>query len=145
KLKRAAPLLYQQQRRYLGPVDAVKADAGFLAFRTMHLQGRVLGWLLPRATDGKPFREYIYADGETVAGSIVGWNFGEGHLAEELLANIQEQIGFEEGEVRVICVEAQPLLGSTLHWRINDAKKGRLAEGHVELADLMQRKPWDLG
>ena len=146
KLKRAAPLLYEQQRRYLSPVDAVKGDAGFLAFRTMHLQGRVLGWLLPRATDGKPFQEYTYADGETVAGSIVGWNFGEGHLADEdLLANIQEQIGFEEGEVRVICVEAQPLLGSTLHWRINDAKRGRLAEGHVELEDLMKRKPWDLG
>jgi Transmembrane protein of unknown function (DUF3556) len=145
-LKRAAPLLCEQQQRYLSPLDAVKGDAGFLAFRTMHLQGRVLGRLLPQATDGKPFQEYTYADGETIAGSILGWNFGEGHLADEdLLANIQEQIGFAEGEVRVICVEAQPLLGSTLHWRINDAKRGLLAEGHVELSELMERKPWDLG
>jgi hypothetical protein len=43
----------------------------------------------------------------------------------------------------VICVEAQPLLGSTLHWRIVDANTGQLAEGHVELDELAQRKPWD--
>ena len=48
KLKRAAPLLYEQQRRFLPPQQAVQADSGFLAFRTLHLQGRVLGMLLPQ-------------------------------------------------------------------------------------------------
>jgi hypothetical protein len=62
-----------------------------------------------------------------------------------LLTAIQAQCGFEEGELRVICVEAQPLFGSTLHWRINDAKTGKLAEGHVELSELESRKPWDYG
>ena len=146
RLKRAAPLLVEQQRRHLTPEQAVEADAGFLAFRTMHLQGRMLGLLLPRATDGNPFQEYTYADGETVAGSVVGWNFGEGHLADErLVASIQEQCRFEPGELRVICVEAQPILGSTLHWRIVDAATGKLAEGHTELSELARRKPWDCG
>ncbi|HEV7733715.1 MAG TPA: DUF3556 domain-containing protein [Candidatus Binatia bacterium] len=146
RLTRAGSLLLEQQRRFLPAEQAVQADSGFLAFRALHLQGRILGMLLPRATDHTPFQRYTYADGETVAGSIVGWNFGEGHLADErLLAAVQEQCGFEPGELRVICVEAQPILGSTLHWRIVDANTGTLAEGHAELADLARRKPWDYG
>lgn len=145
-LKRAAPLLREQQQRFLPVEQAVQADAAFLAFRTLHLQGRVLGMLLPRATDGNPTREYTYADGEPVAASILGWNFGEGHLADErLLAAVQEQCHFEDGELRVICVESQPILGSTLHWRLVDAARGVISEGHVELSDLAARQPWDLG
>jgi len=145
-LKRAAPLLIEQLQRYVPPEQAVQADSGFLAFRALHLQGRILGMLLPRATDGNPFQEYTYVDGEAVAGSVVGWNFGEGHLADErLLGAVQEHCHFEEGELRVICVEAQPILGSTLHWRIVDAKRGMLGEGHAELSDLAKRKPWDYG
>jgi hypothetical protein len=102
--------------------------------------------LLPRAIDGKPFQDYFYTDGEVIAGSIVGWNFGEGHLADErLLAAVQEQCDFDEGELRVICVESQPILGSSLHWRINDARRGRMAEGHATLSDLAKRQPWDYG
>ncbi len=146
KLKRAAPLLREQQERFLPPELATQADAGFLAFRTMHLQGRVLGMLLPETTDGRPFQEYFYADGETVAGSVIGWNFGEGHFADErLIANIQQQCDFDDGELRVICVEAQPILGSTLHWRIVDGRRGVLQQGYVELSELMKRKPWDYG
>ena len=145
-LKRAAPLLREQQERYLSQEQAVQADSGLLAFRTLHLQGRILGMLLPQATDGNPFQQYSYVDGEAVAASVIGWNFGEGHLADErLIARVQAQCGFEEGELRVICVEAQPILGSTLHWRIVDACRGALAEGHAELSDLARRKPWDYG
>jgi hypothetical protein len=146
RLKRAAPLLREQQERFLPPEEAVQIDAGFLAFRTLHLQGRILGLLLPKATDGNPFQEYTYVDGEAVAASTIGWNFGEGHLGDErLLAALQEQCHFESGELRAICVEAQPILGSTLHWRIVDAKHGLLAEGHAELSDLARRNPWDYG
>ncbi|MBY0276240.1 DUF3556 domain-containing protein [Candidatus Binatia bacterium] len=146
RLKRAGKLLLEQQKRFLPAEQAQQADAAFLAFRTMHLQGRILGMLLPRMTDGVPFQRWTYADGETVAGSILGWNFGEGHLADErLIDSIREQCGFEDGELRVICVEAQPILGSTLHWRIVDGKRGQLAEGHAALSDLARRKPWDCG
>ena len=146
RLKRAAPLLREQQERFMSAEEALQADSGLLAFRTLHLQGRILGMLLPRATDGRPFQDYTYVDGETVAASIVGWNFGEGHLADErLMRLVQAQCDFDDGEVRAICVEAQPILGSTLHWRIVDAKRGVLAEGHADLADLARRKPWDYG
>ena len=146
KLKRAAPLLFEQQQRHLPADQALRADATFMAFRAMHLQGRILGMLFPKAIDGNRFQEYTYADGETVGGSVLGWNFGEGHMADErLLAAVQEQCGFEEGELRLICVESQPILGSSLHWRIVDAKKGLLHEGHAELSDLAKRDPWDYG
>jgi hypothetical protein len=146
QLKRAAPLLFEQQQRFMPAEEAVRTDAGLLAFRSLHLQGRILGLLLPKATDRNPIQEYTYTDGEAVAGSVLGWNFGEGHLADErLLAAVQQQCHFEEGDLRVICVEAQPILGSTLHWRIVDAQRGLLDEGHAELADLAKRKPWDYG
>jgi hypothetical protein len=81
--------------------------------------GRTLGLLLPEAIGGRSFQEYSYVDSENVAGSVLGWNFGEGHLGDErLLACVQEQCAFEDGELRAIMVESQPILGSTLHWRI---------------------------
>lgn len=146
KLKRPSKLLVEQQRKYLPAALATEADALFLAFRCLHLQGRILGKLLPEATDNNPFQEYQYCDGETVSASILGWDFGEGHIGDErLIRAIQEQCGFEEGELRVICVEAQPIFGSSLHWRINDAKTGPMSEGHVELDELAKRMPWDYG
>src|SRR4030095_3767739 len=91
-LKRAAPLLREQQERFLSAEQAVQADSGLLAFRTLHLQGRILGMLLPKATDRNPFQQYTYVDGEAGVGSCVGRNFGEGHLADErLIAAVQEQ------------------------------------------------------
>ena len=144
-VKRASPLLREQLQRF-APAEAASMDCRGLAFRSLHLQGRTLGLLLPRAIDGRPFHEYCYVDGENVAGSVLGWNFGEGHLCDErLLACVQEQCGFQDGELRAIMVESQPLLGSSLHWRIHDAKRGLLAEGHASLDELARRAPWDYG
>lgn len=145
RLRRVAPLLSEQLQRF-APADAASMDSRGLAFRSLHLQGRTLGLLLPRAISGRPFEEYSYVDGEVVAASVLGWNFGEGHLCDEgLLRAIQAQCGFEDGELRAIMVESQPLLGSTLHWRIVDAQRGLLEEGHVPLAQLARRAPWDYG
>ena len=56
------------------------------AFRSMHVHGRALNGLLPRAL-GNDANEADYAlrEGETVAGPLIGWNFGEGHLHNEQL------------------------------------------------------------
>src|SRR5262249_9445245 len=130
RLKRAAPLLREQQERFLPPEQAVQADCGFLAFRTLHLQGRVLGMLLPKATDGKPFQEFVYADGETVAGSVLGWNFGEGHLNDErLIAAVQQQCDLDQGDLRVLSVGAQPILRPTPHSRPPHGRPGPQAPG----------------
>jgi hypothetical protein len=145
RVKRAAPLLREQLERF-APAEAAGMTSRGMAFRSLHLQGRCLGLLLPKALGGRPFEEYHYVDGENVAGSVLGWNFGEGHLcAERLLACVQAQCQFEDGEVRAIMVESQPLLGSTLHWRIVDARRGLLEEGYAHLEELARRAPWDYG
>jgi hypothetical protein len=61
---------------------------------------------------------------------------------EQLLRAVQAQCGFEEGELRCIMVESQPLGRSTLHYRVLDAKKGVLDEGEVDVRDLRARQPW---
>jgi len=145
KLRRVAPLLREQLQRF-APEEAASMDSRGLAFRSLHLQGRALGLLFPRAIEGRPFEDYTYYDGEVVAASVLGWNFGEGHLCDEsLLRAVQSQCGFEDGELRGVMVESQPLLGNSLHWRIVDAARGQLAEGHVPLAQLARRAPWDYG
>jgi len=145
KLKRAAPLLREQLERF-APEEAPHMNSRGLAFRSMHLQGRVLGWLFPQAIGGRPFSEYTYYDGEVIAASVLGWNFGEGHLCDDrLLRAIQSQCHFEDGELRVITVESQPLLGSSLHWRMFDAARGQLGEGDAPLRELKRRAPWDYG
>lgn len=144
KIKRVAPLLFEQHERNNAGSQA-GLEAASLAMRTILLQGRTMGLVLPRALDG-PFQDYRFCDGERVADSVLGWSFGDGHLHDErLVAALQEECGFEPGELRVICVEAQPLFGSALHWRIVDGKDGVIEEGHAALSELVKRDPWDYG
>jgi hypothetical protein len=144
-LKRAAPLLKEQLEKY-SPDDAAGMDSRGTAFRSLHLQGRALGLLLPRVLGGRPFEEYRYYDGEILAASVLGWNFGEGHLCDDsLLAAVQSECHFAEGELRVLAVESQPLFGSTLEWRIFDAAHGLVDRGYVTLDELKRRAPWDYG
>jgi hypothetical protein len=108
----------------------------------MHLQGRALSDLVPRAVE--TFEDYTWVDGELVCGMVLGYNFGDGHLHdEELLATVQEQCGFEEGELRVIMLEAQPLGRRTINYRIHDAKTGKLAEGDIDVEELRGRQAWE--
>lgn len=115
-----------------------------IAFRLMHLLGRALRKLVPMAVDD--IDRYDWYDGEIVTGLALGWNFGDGHLGnEELLAAIQEQCGFEEGELRVISVESQPIHQQTFQWWIRDAKTGLLAEGTGTIDELREGQPWRVG
>lgn len=123
------------------------------AMRSMHLHGRAIATLLPRtvadlaasrpdvAERGTDAYEII--DGEMIAGLVLGWNFGCGHLHhEQLLAAIQERCGFSPGELRCLFLESQPLHRQTMHWRIVDAATGQIDEGHVAIADLRALQPW---
>src|SRR5258708_7923341 len=112
-----------------------------MGFRLMHLHGRALSELVPRAVER--FEDYQWVDGEVVAGLVLGWNFGEGHLHnEQLLGEVQAHCGFEDGELRCIFVASQPLGKSTLSYRIVDASSGRLEAGEVQVRDLLNRQPW---
>jgi hypothetical protein len=115
-----------------------------MAHRFMHLEGRPLLEALPRAVDD--IDDYEWNEGEVLCGSIVGWNFGDGHLNDtQLLEAVQEQCGFEDGELRVVMVESQPLFGRSMKWKIVDAKRGVLEVGETEIAPMRALQPWPMG
>jgi hypothetical protein len=121
------------------------------AFRAMHVHGRALNSLLPRALVGlddpevkaKGIDAFDVIDGELVAGLVLGWNFGDGHLHnEQLLGAIQAAKQFGPGELRCVFLEAQPAGQATMRWRIVDAAAGELDSGEIRVADLLALQPW---
>ncbi|EUA12214.1 conserved membrane domain protein [Mycobacterium kansasii 732] len=114
------------------------------AFRAMHTHGRALNGLVSRAVGGEVDEtDYSVREGELIAGPLVGWNFGEGHLHnEQLLAAVQRRCNFEEGDIRVVILEGQPIHVQKQWYRIVDAKAGVLEAGYVEVKDMLSRQPW---
>jgi hypothetical protein len=107
------------------------------AFRIMHLHGRALYTLIPKAVDD--IEDYEYADGEIIAGMVLGYNFGDGHLHDyRLLHEVQAVCGFAPGELRHIFVESQPLFRPRLRWRIEDAATGLCDQGEITTAALLE-------
>jgi hypothetical protein len=112
-----------------------------LAFRALHSHGRALNALSARAVDDVD--SYHIRDGEIVSGIVAGWNFGDGHFHHrQLLEAVQEQCGFEEGELRVVALESQPAHIQRQRYRIYDAAAGLLEEGWVDVAETVRRGPW---
>jgi len=140
-LIKAAPRLSDQLSKFLDDETITATTSKVLGFRAMHLHGRCLQSLVPKAVDN--IDDYEYLDGELVAGIVIGWNFGEGHLHNmQLLRSIQEQCGFEEGELRCIFVESQPLGQPTHSWTIADAATGVRESGKIAVKDLLDLQPW---
>jgi hypothetical protein len=114
------------------------------AFRALHTHGRALFGLIPRAAGPDHETAYIPVDGEFIAGPAIGWNFGEGHLHnEQLLRALQERCHFDEGEVRVIILESQPMHHQRQEYRLVDAVTGEFERGHVSVGDMLSRQSWD--
>jgi hypothetical protein len=141
RLTRSSEWIYDQLARFYDRATSVGLLGKVMAFRMMHLHGRALSLLVPKAVER--LEDYEWLDGEIVAGMVIGWNFGEGHLhQEQLLESIQTQCAFEEGELRCIFVESQPLGRATLDYRIHDAEKGELERGALEIPALREGQPW---
>ncbi|MGH7294915.1 MAG: DUF3556 domain-containing protein, partial [Polyangiaceae bacterium] len=141
RLTKSSPWIYSQLDRFYDRKTAVGLVGKVMGFRLMHLHGRALPLLVPKAVER--LEDYEWVDGELVAGMVLGWNFGEGHLhQEQLLASVQAQCGFEPGELRCIFVESQPLGRSTLAYRVVDASSGVIERGELPVAELERRQPW---
>ncbi len=142
RIPKAARFPNHQLARLYPPevVDLMMGKVG--AFRGLHTHGRAMAGLYPHAADDHE-RRFIL-DGEMVAGSAIGWNFGDGHLHDEaLLAAVQERCDFAPGELRVVMLESQPLGHPVQQYRIVDAASGLIEEGEVDVADMVARQPWD--
>jgi Transmembrane protein of unknown function (DUF3556) len=138
---KASGLPVDQLTRLYGADAAELVSHQALAWRAMHSHGRALIGLLPRAVDD--VESYDVREGETVAGAVLGWNFGDGHLHnEQLVAAVQQRCGFAPGDLRVVVLESQPTHRQRQHYRIVDAATGLIEEGHVNVRDMVTRQPW---
>jgi hypothetical protein len=145
KLKKAAGTMREQLEGMLDDPEQLNAALMMVpSNRFLHLQGRVLFDALPHAVDD--IDNYEWMDGEIVAGMALGWNFGDGHLNNsQLLDAVQQQCGFEPGELRVAMVESQPLFGKNMAWKVVDAATGVIAEGETEMSPMREQPPWPTG
>lgn len=137
----SAPRVREQLLRLYDEETTIALLSKVLAFRAMHLHGRSLQRLLPKAVDD--IEAYDYCDGELIAGLVLGWNFGDGHLhGPALLEAVQRQCGFEEGELRCVFVESQPMGRPSLSWTIQDARAGVRERGEIAVKELLALQPW---
>jgi len=138
---KAAPTVRKQLKLFYDESTADSLIAKVIGFRSMHLHGRLLQEVLPLAVDN--IDDYTWRDGELVAGVVLGWNFGDGHLHDEqLLQSIQKRCNYASGELRCIFVESQPFLKPQLKWRIADAKDGQIRSGISDVRKLQDLLPW---
>ncbi|MBS1837610.1 MAG: DUF3556 domain-containing protein [Actinobacteria bacterium] len=141
---KATALPHQQLARIYGSEQEalVPLHMGYV-FRGFHTHGRALWTLVARAC-GSSHEDYLVLDGELVAGTVLGWNFGDGHLHDErLIAALQRRCGFRPGDVRVVILESEPFGRGTQAYRLVDAATGEIERGQVEVADMVSRQPTD--
>jgi hypothetical protein len=123
RLTKSAPWVHDQLDRFYDRATAIGLVGRVMAFRLMHLHGRCLPRLIPRAVPR--LEDDQYADGEVIAGLVLGWNFGDGHLhSEQLLEAVQAQCGFEPGELRCIFLVSQSRSATTA-WSTASATRPR--------------------
>ncbi len=140
-LVKTAALTRTQLARFYDDATIETLMGKVIAFRAMHLHGRLLQQLLSQT--GIDLDNCEYMDGEILCGVVLGYNFGDGHLHDErLLAAVQRQCRFAAGELRCVFVESQPLGNPGMHWRIVDACEGMLQEGQANVAELTALQPW---
>lgn len=140
-LVKSAKTVKRQLAIFYDEDTALSLVSKVIAFRAMHLHGRALQLLVPKAV--ADIDAYAWRDGELIAGVALGWNFGEGHLHDEqLLAAIQKRCNYASGELRCIMVESQPMGKPHLNWRIVDAQDGQLDSGEIAVAELMALQPY---
>jgi uncharacterized membrane protein YkgB len=112
-----------------------------IAWRSMHSQGRGLFSVLLKNLpdiDTRAVRE-----GEFICNSLIGFNFGDGHLHnEDLIAAVQKEAGFEPGEVVIAWVESQGWGSKVQHYKLIDAALGVIERGTWKVSDAVAEQPW---
>jgi hypothetical protein len=112
-----------------------------ISWRTMHSQGRGLFSVLLKNLpdiDSRSVRE-----GEFVCNSLIGFNFGDGHLHDaDMIAAVQREAAFEPGELVVVWVESQAWGSKVQHYKVIDAALGVIEQGTWKVTDAVAEQPW---
>jgi hypothetical protein len=123
------------------PLDAELFAQQILGWRSMHSQGRGLFSVLLKNLpdiDRRTVRE-----AEIMCNTLVGFNFGCGHLHnEDLIRAVQDEACFEPGELVIVWVESQPIHRPSQHYKVIDAALGVVERGTWNVADLIKEQPW---
>lgn len=112
-----------------------------IAWRSMHSQGRGLFSVLYSALPDLETR--TVREAEFACNSVIGFNFGDGHLHnEDLIRALQARCHFEPGEFVVAWVESQPIHKGTQEYKVIDAALGVIERGSWKVKDAVQAQPW---
>lgn len=113
-----------------------------IAWHSMHTQGKGLISVLRRYLDSD-YEKYALRVGEFGCNSVIGWNFGDGHLHDDqLIQAIQRRVGFEPGEFVIAWVESQPIHKKTQEFYVMDAALGIVQRGRWNVEDMVGVQPW---
>ena len=112
-----------------------------LAWRSMHSQGRgLLSVLLKNLPD---IDSRTVREAELICNSLIGFNFGDGHLHnEDLIKAMQDEAQFEPGELVVVWVESQAIGSKVQHYKVIDAALGVIERGTWKVTDAVAEQPW---
>ena len=113
-----------------------------IGWRSMHSQGRGLLSLIIKHL-GDRIDSYDVREAEFGCNSVIGFNFGDGHLHDEqLIEALQEQCHFAPGEFIVAWVESQAIHQDFQRYKVIDAALGIIERGRWKVADAVNEQPW---
>ncbi|WP_024794939.1 DUF3556 domain-containing protein [Tomitella biformata] len=113
-----------------------------LSFRALHSQGRALYSLMLNHL-GADIDTYTLREAEFASNSVMGFNFGDGHLHDEhLIEAIQQRCNFAPAEMVVAWIESQPIHKGVQEYKVIDAALGVIERGTYKVADAVNEQPW---
>lgn len=112
-----------------------------LGWRSMHSQGRGLFSVMYRQLPD--IDSWTLREAEFACNSLIGFNFGDGHLHDvDLINALQARCGFAPGEFIIVWVESQAIHSKVQHYQVIDAALGVIERGTWKVADAVNEQPW---
>jgi hypothetical protein len=112
-----------------------------IAWRSMHSQGRGLFSVLMK--NFPDLDRCTVREAEFACNSLIGFNFGDGHLHNiDLINAVQSRVGFAPGEWIVVWVESQAIHSKVQHYQVIDAALGVVERGTWRVSDAVKEQPW---
>ena len=111
------------------------------AWRSLHSQARGLYSLL--LTHLPDIDTRTVREGEFVCNSLIGFNFGDGHLHNaDMIQAVQREAAFEPGECVIAWVESEAFGSGVQHYQLIDAALGVVERGTWKVSDAVAEQPW---